>query len=157
MTYEEATVRILLALLLFLICVSGARSQQSKTPSHDVTPAKLVALTNEWTDAINRKDRARLDEFMSPEFARCTWDGKDCTPRSEWLDNLIAHVKIGKNTLTDPAARVYGEFAIVTSIGDWSGWWDGKAFNQRCMVADTWRKIGDQWKVMNRTSDCKDQ
>jgi hypothetical protein len=29
--------------------------------------AELVTLTNAWTDAINTKDRAKLDDLMAPE------------------------------------------------------------------------------------------
>jgi ketosteroid isomerase-like protein len=116
--------------------------------------AKLIALTNEWTDAINRRNRQKLDALMASDFALYHWNGKLGAPRLRWLDNLFNHIKIRKNTLTDAAPQVYGDFGIVTSMGDWIGTFDSKSFSQKCIVVDTWRKTGKQWKVVRRTSHC---
>jgi hypothetical protein len=145
---------IITMLLLFF---GGLDAQELNSQTQDSTATHLITLTNEWTAAINRKDRAKLDDLMSPEFARYTWDGKEGTPRLVWLNNLFAHVKIEKNTLTNLAPRVYGNFAIVTSKGDWVGSWDEKSFAQKCIVVDTWRKSDGKWKVVTRTSDCTSQ
>lgn len=129
---------------------------QETTNNIDKNPdaAKLVALTNEWTDAINSRNRQKLDVLMASDFALYRWNGQLAAPRALWLDNLFNHIKIRKNTLTDAAPQVYGNFGVVTSVGDWIGTFDGKPFNQKCIVADTWRKIHNQWKVVGRTSHC---
>jgi ketosteroid isomerase-like protein len=116
--------------------------------------AKLVVLTNEWTDAINKRDRQKLDALMASDFALYHWNGKLAAPRSQWLDNLFNHIKIEKNTLTDLAPQAYGDIGVVTSLGEWVGAFEGKAFSEKCIVADTWRKIESQWKVVRRTSHC---
>jgi ketosteroid isomerase-like protein len=117
---------------------------------------ELVTLTNAWTDAINTKDRARLDELMAPEYAHYGWSGELWAPRSQWLDNLFNHVKIRENTLRELSPRVYGDFAIVTSVGTWAGTWDGEPFNQKTIVVDTWRRINGRWQVVTRTSHTED-
>lgn len=123
----------------------------------------LVALTNEWTDAINSRDRQKLDVLMASDFALYHWNGQLAVSRAQWLDNLFNHLKVTKNTLTDSAPQVYGDFGVVTSLGEWAGTSDGKAwagasdaqaFSQKCIVVDTWRKIDSQWKVVRRTSHC---
>jgi ketosteroid isomerase-like protein len=116
--------------------------------------AKLVALTNEWTDAINTRDRQKLDALMASDFALYHWNGELGAPRLQWLDNLFNHIKIQKNTLTNAAPQIYGDFGVVTSVGDWIGTFDGKPFASKCVVVDTWRKIDSQWKVVRRTSHC---
>jgi ketosteroid isomerase-like protein len=116
--------------------------------------AKLVGLTNEWTDAINSRDKQKLDALMASDFALYHWNGDLAAPRLQWLDNLFNHIKIQKNTLTDSAPQAYSDFGIVTSVGDWIGSFDGKPFSQKCIVVDTWRKIDKQWKVVRRTSHC---
>jgi ketosteroid isomerase-like protein len=116
--------------------------------------AKLVALTNEWTDAINSNNRQKLDVLMASDFALYHWNGQLGAPRAQWLDNLFNHIKITKNTLTDSAPQVHGDSGIVTSVGDWIGTFDGKPFSQKCVVVDTWRKVDNQWKVVRRTSHC---
>ena len=115
---------------------------------------KLVALTNEWTDAINSRNRQKLDALMASDFALYHWNGQLGAPRAQWLDNLFNIIKITKNTLTDAAPQVYGDFGLVTSVGDWIGTFDSKAFSQKCIAVDTWRKTDSQWKVARRTSHC---
>ena len=116
--------------------------------------AKVVALTNEWTDAINSGNTQKLHALMASDFALYRWNGELAAPRLQWLDNLLNHIKIKTNTLTDVAPQVYGDFSVVTSVGDWIGAFDGKPFSQKCIVVDTWRKIDNQWKVVRRTSHC---
>jgi hypothetical protein len=113
---------------------------------------KLVALTNEWTDAINRKDRSKLEGLMAPEYALYKWDGELWTPRTEWLDNLINHVAIEHYEHKEIGARIYGDIANVTPIGYWSGSLDGEMFNDIDVVVDTWRRMNGEWQVIARTS-----
>ena len=136
---------------LFFLVVT---SQRAAKPTQDMPGTKLVSLTNEWTDAINKKDRKKLDELMAPEFALYHWNGNVWASRSEWLEYLLAHTTIEKNTLIDPAPHVYGDVAIVTSKRDWAGIIDGEHFSQKCLVVDTWRSFGGHWQVVGRTSDC---
>jgi ketosteroid isomerase-like protein len=44
---------------------------------------ELVTVTNAWTDAINTKDRAKLDELMAPEYALYGW-GCGHMAQDEW-------------------------------------------------------------------------
>jgi hypothetical protein len=113
---------------------------------------KLVALTNEWTDAINRKDRSKLEELLAPDYALYKWDGELWTARAEWLDNLINHVTIKHYEHKDIGARIYGDMANVTSIGYWSGSFDHDVFNDIDIVVDTWRRTNGKWQVIARTS-----
>lgn len=139
------------------VTISAKRkSQRSQAVPQDKNSeaAELVELTNEWTDAINSRNRQRLDALMASDFALYHWNGQLGAPRAQWLDNLFNHIKITKNTLTDAAPQVYGDFGVVTSVGDWIGTFDSKSFSQKCIVVDTWRKIDTQWKVVRRTSHC---
>jgi hypothetical protein len=93
---------------------------------------------------------------MAPEYALYGWSGELWAPRSQWLDNLFNHVKIGENTLRELSPRVYGDFAIVSSVGTWAGTWDGEPFNQKTIVVDTWRRMNGRWQVVTRTSHTED-
>jgi ketosteroid isomerase-like protein len=145
--------------ILLHLCIGlafGLCAQTQEMPNNDKKSeaTKLVALTNEWTDAINNGNRQKLDALMASDFALYHWNGELAAPRSQWLDNLFNHIKIRTNTLTDSAPQAYGDFGIVTSVGDWIGTFDGKPFASKCIVVDTWRKIDIQWKVVRRTSHC---
>jgi ketosteroid isomerase-like protein len=145
----------LAALSLAFLLWTG--QQESTQRSQYTAETKLVGLANEFAEATNKKDRKKLDELMAPEYALYAWNGKLLAPRPVWLDNLFSHITIEKNTLPDFAPRIYGDFAIITSKGDWIGTFDGQHFNQKCIVVDTWRKHDGRWRVVTRTSDCTDQ
>jgi uncharacterized protein DUF4440 len=98
--------------------IHASRIPEVNTESPGAAETMLVALANEWTEAINRKDREKLDELMAPEYALYAWNGKLLGSRPQWLDNLFSHITIEKNTLTDISPRVYGDLAIVTSKAD---------------------------------------
>jgi len=58
---------------------SGQTSQQKETQTHlavHTVEARLVALSNKWAEAVNKKDRKELDELMSPDFALYASNGK---------------------------------------------------------------------------------
>lgn len=144
----------LTAVLIAVLFWTGL--QAAPQAGKDAIATKLVALANEWTQAINKKDRRKLDELMAPEFALYAWDGRLLGSRQVWLDNLFSRITIEKNTLTDISPRVYAEFAVITSKSDWVGSLDGRHFDKRCVVVDTFRMHGGQWRVVTRTSDCTD-
>jgi ketosteroid isomerase-like protein len=146
--------KITLLLCLIFAFAHGSLGQNAEKSNKNPEAAKLLALTNEWTEAINSRDRHKLDELMAYDFALYHWNGDLAAPRLQWLDNLFNRIKIQKNTLTNPAPQIYGDFGIVTSEGDWIGTMDGKSFSQKCIVVDTWRAHDQQWKVVRRTSHC---
>ena len=141
-------------------CNQAGRDAQGQDMTNNISQdknseaTKLVALTSEWTDAINTGNRQKLDALMASDFALYHWNGELGAPRLQWLDNLFNHIKIQKNTLTNSAPQIYGDFGVVTSVGDWIGTFDGKPFASKCVVADTWRKIDNHWRVVRRTSHC---
>jgi hypothetical protein len=150
---------VLLANLCAVIA-SGQTSQQTGIQNHlavQTDESRLVTLANKWTEAINSKDREKLDELMAPDYALNTWNGKVLVPRSRWMDNLFTHITIEKNSSVDIFPRIYGDVAIVASKAEWIGVEDGRHFNKKCTVLDTWRMRNGNWKVVNRTSDCIDQ
>jgi ketosteroid isomerase-like protein len=148
--------QLLAGFLVLLFCVSPVRPQKASQPTSqagiDAASAELVTLTIAWTEAINAKDHAKLEALMAPEFAVYGWSGELWAPRSQWLDNLFNHIKIKENTVREVSPRVYGDFAIVTSVGTWAGASDGHSFDLRTIVVDTWRKTNGQWQVVTRTS-----
>jgi hypothetical protein len=106
-----------LGLLFFTSSVSSQKpaSQPAPQAGLDAASAELVTLTNSWTDAMNAKDHAKLEALMAPEFALYRWNGEVNARRPDWLDNLD-HIEIKEYTVRNVSPRIYGEFAIVTSV-----------------------------------------
>ncbi len=123
-------------------------SQPTSQAGLDATSAELVTLTNAWTEAINANDRAKLEALVAPEFAAYGWNGELWAVRSPWLDNV--HFYSG-NTLREISPRVYGDFAIVTSVATFVVTYDGHPSNITAVLVDTWRRTNGRWQVVTRT------
>jgi len=151
--------QLLTVFIVLLFCVSPVQPQKSASqptsqPGLDAASAELVTLTNAWTDAINAKDRAKLEALMAPEFALYGWNGELWAPRSQWLDTLLNHMELKENawTMRELAPKVYGDFAIVTAVGTAIYSSDGHPVNLNVVVVDTWRRTNGRWQVVARNS-----
>ena len=146
--------QLLAVLLVILFCVSPVWPQKSAsqpTPpaGQDATSAELVTLTNAWTEAINTNDRAKLEALMAPEFAAYGWDGELWAARSKWLDNVHFY---SENVLHGISPRVYGDFAMVTSVTTFVVTYDGSPSSHKTSIlVDTWHRTNGRWQVIART------
>src|SRR5580698_5098983 len=148
--------QLLVVSLALLFYASLGHAQKPASPpaeqaGPDAASAELVALTKAWTDAINAKDHAKLDALMAPEFALYAWKGEVWAHRSPWLDSLD-QTEIKEYTVRDISPRVYGEFAVVTSVCTWAGTHEGRAFDYHTILLDTWRRTNGKWQVIARNS-----
>jgi hypothetical protein len=114
--------------------------------------AKLVALTNEWTNAINTKNRSQLDALMAPEYTLHAWDDTWHVNRADWLKNLIEGYDIAEYHHSAIVARIYGSTGNVTSKWYWRGTFKEKPFEEHGYVLDVWRRMSGQWQVVSRTT-----
>jgi ketosteroid isomerase-like protein len=140
--------------LVLLFCMSPVQAQKSASqPTSqaglDAASAELVRFTNAWTDAINANDRAKLEAFLAPDFAACGWNGELWANRSKWLDNVHLFTE---NALHEISPRVYGDFAIVTSVTTFVVTYDGWPPLQQNFYSGG-HLAQDEWKVAGRHPD----
>jgi ketosteroid isomerase-like protein len=146
--------QLLAVFLVIFFCMSPVQAQKSASqPTSqaglDAASSELVTLTNAWTEAINANDRVKLEALMAPEFAAYGWDGELWAARSKWLDNVHFY---SENTLHGISPKVYGDFAIVTSVTTFIVTYDGRPpSNKTSILVDTWRKMNGRWQVVTRT------
>jgi hypothetical protein len=144
--------QLLAVFLVLLFYMSPVRSQESASQptsqTLDAAPAELVTSTNAWTEAINANDRAELEALIAPEFSAYGWSGKLWATRSQWLDNVHFY---SESTLHEISPRVYGDFAIVTSVATFVFIDDGHRANLKAILVDTWRRMNGRWQVVTRT------
>jgi ketosteroid isomerase-like protein len=134
-----------------LFVLFGNAEWGSSVPACDEA-AELLFFTQEWATATSAKDLAKLEALMSPDYAQYHWDGSLWETRSQWLENLMRRLTIRHSELRNIAVKIHGEMAVVTSVRYWSGSVHGKAFRERDLVVDTWRKRGGRWQVCSRTT-----
>ena len=116
---------------------------------------ELVSLTNAWTDAINTKNRPKLEQLMSPDFTLRGWGDEFKVERAKWLDNLFHIIDIAEYHHSAIVPHIYGDVAAVTSKWYWRGkrgTTEKKAFEEHGYVVDMWQRAGDRWQVVSRIS-----
>jgi len=132
--------------------LNGQQAPQSKIAPSTVE-AELVSLAKAWTDAINAKDRSKLDELMAPEFTLHAWDNSWQVPKAQWMKNLLDQYDIKEYQHSAIVPHVYDDGAMIASNWYWRG--DRGAtkkepFEEHGYVVDVWRHKSGHWQVVSR-------
>jgi hypothetical protein len=98
-------------LVVAFLLLAVPASLNAQEPAHSSTTsstveAQLVSLSDAWTEAINGKNRSKLEELMASDFALHAWDDSWCVERANWLENLFAHIDIEEYHHSAIVARV---------------------------------------------------
>jgi ketosteroid isomerase-like protein len=143
--------KYVLALCLSVVAFPMLGAQpDAPVPDADSQEAKLVALTNAWTGAINTKDRSKLDALMASDFTLHAWDESWNVDRAQWLKNLLEGYDIAEYHHSAIVARIYGDTGTVTSKWYWRGTLKKKPFEEHGYVLDVWRRNSGHWQVVSR-------
>ena len=145
---------VLLCVLLLAVPVSlNAEELADSNAAPSGAEAELLSFTNAWTEAINAKNRSKLDELMAPEFTLHAWDDSWQVARAEWLENLFSSYDIKEYHHSAIVPHVYGDVAMVASRWYWRGTrgvTEKKPFEEHGYVVDVWRRRGNRWQVVSR-------
>ena len=140
--------------LLFLLSLMtpqiSAAQAEGAAGTHANDEAKLVALTKEWIQAINEKDRPKLERLMSPDFVLHGWDESWYVARPEWLKNLFDVIAIAEYRHSAIVSRIYGRTGTVTSNWYWKGVRNQKPFEEHGYAVDIWQHKPAGWQVVSR-------
>ena len=145
---------VLLCVFLLAVPVSlNAEELADSNAAPSGAEAELLSLTNAWTEAINAKNRSKLDELMAPEFTLHAWDDSWQVARAEWLENLFSSYDIKEYHHSAIVPHVYGDVAMVASRWYWRGTrgvTEKKPFEEHGYVVDVWRRRRNRWQVVSR-------
>src|SRR5438105_13627936 len=132
--------RALILSLSVLILTSFCNQASLGAPIGVPQEPRLVALTDEWTNAINAKDRSKLEGLMAPNFTLHAWDNSWGVDRSSWMKNLMERYHLDEYHHSAIVARLYGDTADVTSKWYWREIRDTKSFEEHGYVLAVWRQ-----------------
>lgn len=117
-----------------LASIATARTQEMSSPADDV-----VALERELLAPSTRRDGARLNELLHPEFVEVGASGRRWT-RAEMVEALVADPASGEVEVDDVVASVVSDdVVLVTSTSC-----RGTASSHR---ASLWVRRGGSWAV----------
>ena len=108
-------------------------------------------LTNQWMKAVSDKDDNTLNRLMADEFVAYLPETGKSINRTEWLrqarlmDNAECEYK-------STQVRSYGEFAVASGRLICKGEVKGIGLESDSVVADTWVRRDNQWKVSTRVA-----
>jgi len=133
----------ILGSLLFLTLTLVVGQDASMTANSKTDEPSLVNRERQWCDAFKDANEATLKEILSESFI-FTDDGGQVSDQRQYIE-ATKNIRVKSYTLTDVAARVYGETGIVT--GRWSGWLtiDGKDVKASFRFTDTFVKRNGKW------------
>jgi hypothetical protein len=131
-------------LMLAALVWGGAAAAMGAGPDADAVAAR----DRELNAAIVRHDVGVAGTIYEDEFVLTTSSGKAKT-----RDDLLAEIArpglaFEVNAMTDVVVRVRSGTAVLTGILHQRGSLDGKAFDVRLRVTDTWVRRRGTWRIL---------
>jgi ketosteroid isomerase-like protein len=124
----------------------------------DASVAKFKALEEEWSNAIKAQDRAKLEEFLRPEYTLTVARAGQLahTDRASWLQNATTVYVLHEFRFDELMVREYGHVAVVSSRYFQKATVAGRDRSGDAFLTDIWVKTGDRWQVSARYSSRPD-
>jgi hypothetical protein len=116
----------------------------------DTIARHLIALEQQWNDAILRNDRTAAAAFMAEEWTEITSDGSVLT-RAEDLDELVGGYHATSLRLSAIAVHVYDNAAVVSGTSDEQSGYRGKDTSGRFRWMDVWVRREGRWQCVAST------
>lgn len=138
--------RFLAALLILSVLNRPAHGQAVP----DTAARHLIALEQEWNDAILRNDRDAAGAFMAEEWTEITSEGSVLT-KSEDLDELVGGYHATSLLLSDFEVQFFGDAALVSGISDEKSSYRGKDTSGRFRWMDAWVRRAGRWVCVKST------
>ena len=108
-------------------------------------------LSIQWMRAVGDKDDGTLNRIMADEFLAYLPESGRSINRTEWL-RQVCLMENAECEYKSTQVRSYGDFAVASGRLLCKGDIKGVGLETDSIVADTWVKRDNQWKVSTRVS-----
>ena len=112
---------------------------------------QIDILTSQWMKAVAEKDDNTLNRIMADEFVAYLPESGRSINRTEWLRQARL-IENAECEYTSKQVRSYGEFAVASGRLICRGDIKGIGLATDSVVADTWVRRDNQWKISTRVS-----
>jgi len=116
----------------------------------DSAAQALIALEQQWNDAILRNDSTVAGAFMAAEWTEITSDGSVLS-RAEDLAELVGGYHATSLRLSGIAVHIYDNAAVVSGISDEQSSYRGKDTSGRFRWMDVWVRRASRWVCVMST------
>jgi ketosteroid isomerase-like protein len=110
----------------------------------DTAEGRLIALEQEWNDAILRNDRGAAGVFMAEEWFEITSEGSVLS-KTEDLDELVGGYHATSLLLSDLQVHRFGDAAVVSGVTDETSSYQGRDTGGRFRWMDVWIRRAGRW------------
>jgi ketosteroid isomerase-like protein len=108
----------------------------------------IVAADRELNALIVADDAVAASALYDDAFVLTTSSGKVKSKANLLAEIAAPGLVLEVNETTDVVVRVREGTAVLTGILHQRGTYDGKAFDVRLRVTDTWVRVGGTWKIL---------
>ena len=109
---------------------------------------ELVELSHEVIRAVQRHDRARLDELLGSEFSLLGAAGE--LDREELLEAASGPYEIDDFSYEEIHPQVYGNTAVIVSRYRQEARFDDRDLTRELKVTDVWVRRDGRWQLVRR-------
>jgi len=142
-------------LLITAACLTFFSSRAQTNTSTNAVPNKppttesaLIALEQEWADAVKHQDAGAIDRIQADEFMFTDPAGQIWT-KTRGLDSIKAgDLVIDSFELTDAQVKIYGNTAVVTFAITWNGTFRGTDISGPQRMTDVFVKQAGRWQCV---------
>ena len=117
----------------------------------DTVAQHLIALEQQWNDAIVSNDSAAAGVFMAADWTEITSDGSVLT-RAEDLVELVGGYHATSLRPSEFTVRVYDNAALVSGISEEQSSYLGKDTSGRFRWMDVWIRRAGRWVCVASTA-----
>jgi ketosteroid isomerase-like protein len=127
-------------------------STPGDVPAPEADREALTRLSQEWMDAVARRDRPALEQLLASDYELRPVSGEQpSVPRAEWLENAV-NMQWENRGYSNLHVEVDGDVGIVTARyafrvdpGDWK-----PTVSATADVVDVWKRRDGRWQVQGR-------
>ena len=130
--------------LLFCLGLTASPATLVAQAAPDSAAQHLIALEQQWNDAILHSDSAAASVFMAADWTEITSDGLVLS-RDEDLAELVGGYHATSLRLSGITARVYDNAALVSGITDEQSSYKEKDTSGRFRWMDVWVRRAGRW------------
>ena len=111
----------------------------------------FAKLERDWTQAVQKKDKAALDAILAPEFTlRTSENPENLTPRTVWIQNVLTSYDVRSSSQRSMVIRAFLGVAVVSFVQSEQATVNGKDRSGDYFIVDLWKANHDKWKVAAR-------
>jgi ketosteroid isomerase-like protein len=116
-------------------------------PKSDV--AALTRLSDDWDNAIVRKDEKAIAGNMAEDFRIIDGQGNVAAKAAFVADIMDPKLTIDPYTVEDFNVRIYGDTALLSGRTHMTGKHDGQPFESNYRYIDIYVRKGGHWKIVS--------